>query len=78
MHFPYLSILQDSHGARLAAGDADHLAPAKAGRHFPWRRLVGRCAGPNLTTVVLAPRENVPVGSETEGMVAATSNLVSK
>ena len=78
MHFPYLSILQDSHGARLAAGDADHLAPAKAGRHFPWRRLVGRCARANLAAVVLAPRENVTVGSEAEGVVAATGNLSNK
>ena len=74
----YLSILENSHGACLAAGDADHLSPSKARRHLPWRRLVGCCAGANLATVVLAPGENVAVGSEAKGMVAATGNLLEK
>ena len=51
----HLPVLQDRHGAGLAAGDAHNLPPSKGSRHLPRRRLVGRGPGPDLATVILAP-----------------------
>lgn len=57
----HLSVVNDRHGGRLAAGHGHGVLALQAASHLPGERLVGRGARAHLATVVVTPGKDLPM-----------------